>query len=109
MKAFLDVGALLFVILGVYAVASWALPLPQIGPFWGIRLGFLAIPMGWFVMHTLWHMLSRRHWYWFMASLVLAPITLVAYYVGVSRKDLAHAAQQGAPGDVPRPAGSGRA
>lgn len=35
-----------------------------------------------------WHMLTRHKWLWLVASLVAAPIVVVAYYLVVHRKEL---------------------
>jgi hypothetical protein len=95
-------------LLGI-GVALWIFQMPEVPGTLGTIIHHynpLAIPAVFFGLYVLWHMAKTRHWGWLFASLVLAPFTFLVYYWRIVRIQFApHGAQQGAPGDAPRPAG----
>jgi hypothetical protein len=98
MKAFLDVGAISWVVFLTIMAALWILELPEVPGTWGTLIHHynpLAIPAAFFGFYILWHMLRTGKWGWLLASVVLAPFTCLVYYWRVVRIQLApHDAQQ---------------
>jgi hypothetical protein len=98
MKAFLDIGAVTWVIFLAIIAPLWILELPEIPGAWGTVIHHynpLVIPAAFFGLYVLWHMLKTNRWGWLITSLVLAPFTFLVYYWRVVRIQFApHVAQQ---------------
>jgi ABC-type multidrug transport system permease subunit len=108
MKTFLDVGAGVTVLMVVYAVSDLFITLPDLTPYTynAFPGSLLVFPVFFLFFYCLRNAFRHRRWYWFVGCLFCWPLSALYYFL-ISRKEFgAHAAQQGAPADPPRPAGS---
>ena len=78
----------------INGVQKWSLP--------GYA-NLMGIPGTLFFFYILWSMLRDRHWYWLMASIFCAPVTLVVFYVRVVRPRLGVQSARPPPGQGGQP------
>lgn len=108
MRTFLDAGAVVTVIMVIYAVSALFIPLPDVTPYTQNAFpgSLLVFPLLFVLLHSLRSAWRSRRPYWFVGLLLVGVWGLSAiYYVRYGRKEFANDAQQDASGDGSRPVG----